>query len=513
MAEQSQTSVSQGDVPGISVLMPCRNGMPWLTWAVDDLARCTGCRLEVLVCDDGSTDNSADWLKSLEDAIAVQRAAVGEGGSCSSSTDTHQLSRKGAADDDPINLHGQGRCQALPTSQDFVREEGWPGEDVEEEPPKPAEVAERMLLGGHRFRLLFSGGKGQGAAQNAALFAATEELVSLMDADDRCMHDRFKRLHAAFQEKRAQGWTAVHSGVKIFGTVSKGMAGFVDWQNSVVDPEESRVNRFVEIPSLHQSGLFPRWLLQDKLRGYRDLPGWPIDMDTTMRLGEYSDIRIGKIPDQLYGWRQHVLQSTRNHGRCSSEHLRLCKAQFLLRLLPAEVDTLEVWSVGRTLDVWRDALTEVAALKNLGGFLDEEEHNGRAQCRKSFADGGCPLCIRTVMWQGTKRRRGRRAADALKEGLAASDVMQNGEGNAEASNNSGEEPHHDAQQKPTPSFLTLEHVEVEDLTPAPAEDRKVARLFVFGSQAIREKARQIVCGQNGKAPSASRWGVLDFPAA
>ena len=70
------------------------------------------------------------------------------------------------------------------------------------------------------------------------------------------------------------------------------------------------LNRFVEIPGLHQSGLYPRraknppeerkrlrkkpWncpfsesrsLLWQKLQGYRDLPGWPIDIDTWMRPG------------------------------------------------------------------------------------------------------------------------------------------------------------------------------------------------------------------------------------
>ena len=49
----------------ISVIMPCRNGWPFLPWAVDDLAS-SSTALEILICDDGSSDGSEKWLKALE---------------------------------------------------------------------------------------------------------------------------------------------------------------------------------------------------------------------------------------------------------------------------------------------------------------------------------------------------------------------------------------------------------------------------------------------------------------
>lgn len=155
--------------------------------------------------------------------------------------------------------------------------------------------------------------------------------------------------------KEHPDWTAVCSQVRIFGTVSEGMNTYVNWQNGLLQPEELMQNRFVEIPALHQSGLYPRSLLLETLNGYRDLPGWPIDIDTWMRLAE-AGARIGKVPQQLYGWRQHTLQSTRNHGRCGLDRLRNCKAHFLLRTLPPEVRRVEIWSTGRTLHGWKEAL-------------------------------------------------------------------------------------------------------------------------------------------------------------
>ena len=154
-----------------------------------------------------------------------------------------------------------------------------------------------------------------------------------MDADDRCVPERFRTLLSALEEHK--DWHAVCSQVRIFGAVSEGMESYVCWQNALLEPSELMAQRFVEIPGLHQSGLYPRELLSETLKGYRDLPTWPIDIDTWMRLAEAS-VAVGKVPSELYGWRQHTLQSTRNHGRCGLERLRRCKAHFLLRSLPKE---------------------------------------------------------------------------------------------------------------------------------------------------------------------------------
>lgn len=178
-----------------------------------------------------------------------------------------------------------------------------------------------------------------------------------MDADDRCPERRFKELYDALSTHKE--WDGVVSQVKIFGVVSDGMNRYVEWQNSIRSPESHLNSRFIEIPALHQTGLYPTALLRDKLGGYRDLPSWPIDIDTWMRLGEMG-VKVGKIDRPLYGWRQHFLQSTRTHGRCSLESLRKCKAHFLKRVLPVDVDTIEVWSTGATLQKWHAAFAEIA---------------------------------------------------------------------------------------------------------------------------------------------------------
>ena len=124
----------------ISVLMPCRNGMPFLPWALQDLFD-SSVPLEVLVCDDGSSDGSLEYLQALAAAEPWPTAAVPPTA--------------------PAGRH--------------VRQEPWPGEDAP--PPGPEALAARLRAANHRLRLLTSGGQGQGAAQNACLEAASCKLI------------------------------------------------------------------------------------------------------------------------------------------------------------------------------------------------------------------------------------------------------------------------------------------------------------------------------------------------
>lgn len=58
------SSPGNGDRPAVSVLMPVRNGMPYLRAAVDSVLAQTFDDFEVIAVDDGSSDGSADLLAS-----------------------------------------------------------------------------------------------------------------------------------------------------------------------------------------------------------------------------------------------------------------------------------------------------------------------------------------------------------------------------------------------------------------------------------------------------------------
>eukprot|EP00435_Cladocopium_sp_Y103_P024200 s2670_g5.t3 len=437
------------------------SGMPFLPWAVDDLAS-SSIALEVLICDDGSRDGSTEWLETLQSLLDQVPPTP--------ATPTERLPT--AALETPPSDSPWVR-QELP---DFcLLQEPWVGEDLAA--PSPEDIAQKLRSRGHRFVLLKSDGRGQGAAQNACLQASTASLIGLMDADDRGEPDRFEKLLDAM--KKHPDWTAVCSQVRIFGTVSEGMNTYVNWQNGLLQPEELMQNRFVEIPALHQSGLYPRSLLLETLNGYRDLPGWPIDIDTWMRLAE-AGARIGKVPQQLYGWRQHTLQSTRNHGRCGLDRLRNCKAHFLMRTLPPQVRRVEIWSTGRTLHGWKEAL----------------------QCQLAEKDNKLELAL--FNWQPKGRSRGGAQRKEGGGGAAANATVKTeaemeAENEQDANGNSGY-PKEDREEKEM-------FVEVTQASspppPLPESEDLVVRVFAYGSHKVREQAR---CSSQGPSGSSGSSG-------
>ncbi len=213
-----------------------------------------------------------------------------------------------------------------------------------------------------RLRVLRGAGAGAAAALQQALDACEAPLVSHMEADDRCPPDRLARLHASLTDDL----DAVTSRAAQFGARTPGMRRYLDWQNALLTHEDMERERFVEIPALHQTGLYRRAALED-VGGYRTLGPWPVDIDVWLRWFERGR-RVAKVPRVLYRWRQHPRQSTRGGGQHDLSSLRAAKVAALARMLGRAGDEptpVHLVSTGRTLEDWAAALgaagVEVAA--------------------------------------------------------------------------------------------------------------------------------------------------------
>jgi glycosyltransferase involved in cell wall biosynthesis len=205
-----------------------------------------------------------------------------------------------------------------------------------------------------RLQLIRTGGVGAARALDLALAAAHAPLVAQMEADDRCPPDRLARLAAALRARPE--WQGMTSRASTFGFPSEGMRRYIAWQNGLAAPEAMARARFVEIPALHQTGLYRRASL-DAIGGFlgaTEAGGWPLDIDFWMRWYEHGLI-AGKVPRVLYRWRQHPRQSTRTRPSHVLNALRRCKAHYFARG-PGRGRAIDVLSVGATLAGWCEAL-------------------------------------------------------------------------------------------------------------------------------------------------------------
>jgi glycosyltransferase involved in cell wall biosynthesis len=212
------------------------------------------------------------------------------------------------------------------------------------------ERLEAMARGDPRLRVVRTGGIGPARALDLALRSARHAWIGQMEADDRCPPDRFARLCEALRER--SDWDGVVSRAGVFGFRGEGMRRYVLWQNGLVAPDELARARFVEIPALHQSGLYRRAAL-DAVGGFvgaSEASAWPLDIDFWMRWFERG-LRAGRVERVLYRWRQHARQSTRTSPAHRLETLRRCKAWYFARG-PARARAVDLYSVGRTLEAW-----------------------------------------------------------------------------------------------------------------------------------------------------------------
>ena len=93
-------------------------------------------------------------------------------------------------------------------------------------------------------------------ARNVGLGAATGRYIARMDADDLAHLDRLRR-QADFLDLRSE-IGLVASRAEYLGDRAKnqGLALWVDWVNSLVEPDQISLQRFVESPLIHPTVMF-----------------------------------------------------------------------------------------------------------------------------------------------------------------------------------------------------------------------------------------------------------------
>ena len=216
---------------------------------------------------------------------------------------------------------------------------------------------EAQQAGDGRLVLLRGAGRGAAAALQLAFEHAESDLVSHMEADDRCPPDRLRRLAEALVADA--GLDGVVSRVGQIGTRTEGMARYLRSQNGLLDGRAMAAERLVEIPALHQTGLYRRAALL-AAGGYVPRGAWPVDIDFWLRWFERGLI-VRKLPLVLYHWRQHAAQATRGGGSHDLDTLRAAKADAVARLFGRSGLTpraLRLVSTGTTLARWSEALAQ-----------------------------------------------------------------------------------------------------------------------------------------------------------
>jgi glycosyltransferase involved in cell wall biosynthesis len=206
------------------------------------------------------------------------------------------------------------------------------------------------------------------AALNAGLTAARADFIARMDADDETLPGRLED-QLRFLERHPEVGV-VGSLVEFGGDRARagGYALHVDWMNSLVTPEEIRLNRFVESPFAHPSVMLRReWTVRHG--GYRE-GDFPEDYELWLRWLE-AGVAMAKVPRVLVRWGDPPGRLSRSDRRYAPEAFYACKAPFLARWLERNVPPsrrLLVWGAGRPTRRRAEWLTSHGA--RIAGYVD-----------------------------------------------------------------------------------------------------------------------------------------------
>ena len=209
-------------------------------------------------------------------------------------------------------------------------------------------------------KLLDHSHRGIAPALNDGLAAASGDYIARMDADDLCHPERIE-LQASFLDAFPDIGIV---GCKVaFGGDREKQAGYaahVDWMNTLIDPDEIALNRFVESPFAHPSVMFRRDLFE-QFGAYRDGP-FPEDYELWLRWMA-NGVKAGKVDQELVTWNDPPDRLSRTDKRYSIDAFYETKAQYLFQWLelnnPHHPDVI-VWGAGRV------TRKRVAILKQYG---------------------------------------------------------------------------------------------------------------------------------------------------
>lgn len=210
------------------------------------------------------------------------------------------------------------------------------------------EILARLARGDSRIRAFRQPHGGIVGALNRGLAEASGALIARMDADDVADPERL-RLQAEFLDRHPDVGL-VASRVEYLGDRrrNRGLALFVDWTNSLVEPADIWRYRFVETPFIHPSVMFRRELVE-RFGGYGD-GSYPEDYELWLRWLERG-VKMAKLPETLLYWRERPERLTRTDPRYGVDAFYRTKAPFLYRWLKRNntyhPDVI-VWGSGRT---------------------------------------------------------------------------------------------------------------------------------------------------------------------
>lgn len=189
-----------------------------------------------------------------------------------------------------------------------------------------AAILDRLASGDGRLRVFHRKALGIVDALNHGIGNAAGSLIARMDGDDLSHQQRLELQHALLDARPELGLVSCLADFGGDPEKSQGFNLFTQWINSVIEPEEISLYRFVESPVAHPTVMFRAEL--PKLHGPYRNGDFPEDYELWLRWMQ-AGVRMGKVTERLLVWKDSEGRLSRTDPRYRAEAFYLLKAQYL----------------------------------------------------------------------------------------------------------------------------------------------------------------------------------------
>ncbi len=187
-------------------------------------------------------------------------------------------------------------------------------------------IATEWIKKDNRFKLIEEKQQGVMFASNAGSMIANGKYISRMDADDWAYPHRLK-CKSQFLDKHLE-YGVVAGLVEHIGhkEETKGLARYVDWNNSIQSYSDIIKKQFIESPIINPSAMW-RKEVANKYGMYQS-GGFPEDYEMWLRWLS-KGVKMCKVPEVVLKWHDSDTRLTRTHKRYSDKAFYAIKTKYL----------------------------------------------------------------------------------------------------------------------------------------------------------------------------------------
>lgn len=228
-------------------------------------------------------------------------------------------------------------------------------------------IARQFAEKDERIRLLDAPEKGLSNALNYGLHLAQAPYIARMDADDIAHPMRIEKQVQFLQQYPETGVISCRTSLLSTSTSAPGIDNYIQWQNSLITPEDHYTNRFIESPVAHPTVLFRKSIFE-QYGGY-STEGIPEDYDRWLHWMS-KGIRFHKLEEVLLHWRDHPQRLTRTSTDYAIHQFTRIKATYFKQWLDKKGIQKRVIVCGAGPEARKKAAIFEAAGVDIAGFSD-----------------------------------------------------------------------------------------------------------------------------------------------